>query len=54
MCIISLLEAYEEQPNEKKKETLLSDIKFGKTQRYFNQQRLWKIIIRAGLGVVIS
>ena len=34
MSTFSLLEAYEEKTTEKEKENLLSDIKFGKTQRY--------------------
>jgi hypothetical protein len=45
----SLLEAYEEKTTEKEKENLLSDIKFGKTQRYLptTSVKNWG---RAGLG----
>ena len=37
LILFSLLEAYEDQTTEKAKESMLSDIKFGKTQRYFCQ-----------------
>ena len=37
LILFSLLETYEDQTTEKAKESMLSDIKFGKTQRYFCQ-----------------